>query len=735
VTRLSAAASRIFAHRTIRRGAPYFALLLFTLLFYRDILFAPDTFIPWDLPGYHLPQAVFAGKSLHAGHLPLWDPYAFCGRPLYAELQAQVFYPFQIITLLLVDPSSHEGVLRALEIELVLHVFFAGVFTLWLARRLGLSGPAALFSASVYPLGCYFASQAEHIGAMEAAAWLPLAWLGVVLLHERPTFPRFALLTGALTMVLLAGFTPAAILIFGSVGLLSLLWGGITRSGVKPVLLTAAAAAMVFLVAAVQVFPTQELVDLSIGSARTVWRGTGGGLPIPVLMTVIWPNYLGAFRWSTFNRSYEITLTYLYCGSLTVALAIAGIILKPSRIKAILVAMLGIAGVWMLGDSTPLGKALFLAMPRLLQGPMYPQHWMVVFSLCMALLSGFGMQLFPFLKRWGYVVVALAAFDLIVMSSNRPMNTTRFDPGSIGIDQAVDGDRSALAAVRAAAAGIVPPPRIEVYKHEYRAWANAGVLTGMPSSSGEDPLALIRTLKARSALTGGNMWAYSSVEKIRPAMLSAMNVKYLMASEPIDAAEASNARLTLVKSFAGRTLYENTRVLPRFFFVPRVTVTSGVDQSVDVMNHEGWDPSQEAAVENLDVGDDSFVSGDVKVVSYADGGEVLRTHLSGRGFLVGSETNYPGWHATVDGQDTRIYYTNAAFRGIVVPPGDHTVAFEFSPPILHRSALISLLAIAGMGLTGIVTLRRDDMTRGRRYLSAILFRAARAVRPSRRVTK
>jgi hypothetical protein len=30
--------------------------------------------------------------------------------------------------------------LRALEIELVAHVFLAAVFTLWLARRLGLSG-------------------------------------------------------------------------------------------------------------------------------------------------------------------------------------------------------------------------------------------------------------------------------------------------------------------------------------------------------------------------------------------------------------------------------------------------------------------------------------------------------------------------------------------------------------------------------------------------------------------
>ena len=63
-------------HRTLllRRAAPYLFLLLMTLLFYRKVLFTTDTFIPFDLPLYHVPQAVFASQSIRQGHLPLWDP-------------------------------------------------------------------------------------------------------------------------------------------------------------------------------------------------------------------------------------------------------------------------------------------------------------------------------------------------------------------------------------------------------------------------------------------------------------------------------------------------------------------------------------------------------------------------------------------------------------------------------------------------------------------------------------
>ena len=80
--------------KRLERIAPYLALLLFTLLAYRTILFTSDTFIPWDLPFYHVPQAVFASESLRSGQLPLWDPNTYCGGPSMLSYSLLFSIPF-----------------------------------------------------------------------------------------------------------------------------------------------------------------------------------------------------------------------------------------------------------------------------------------------------------------------------------------------------------------------------------------------------------------------------------------------------------------------------------------------------------------------------------------------------------------------------------------------------------------------------------------------------------------
>src|SRR5262245_5920282 len=196
--------------RQLHQVAPYALLLIFTLVAYRSVLFSADVFIPWDLPLFHLPQAAFAGESLRSGQLPLWDPNTYCGRPMYAQLQPAYFYPPRILTVLLVRPYKRVRLLRGLEVEMIAHIFLAGVFTLLLARRLGMGRPASLLSAAAYQLGFFFASQAQHIGFIETGCWLPLALLLVLLLNEKVTFTRFALLGATLSLSFLAGLAPGA---------------------------------------------------------------------------------------------------------------------------------------------------------------------------------------------------------------------------------------------------------------------------------------------------------------------------------------------------------------------------------------------------------------------------------------------------------------------------------------------------------------------------------------------
>ena len=64
--------------------------------------------------------------------------------------------------------------------------------------------------------------------------------------------------------------------------------------------------------------------------------------------------------------------------------------------------------------------------------------------------------------------------------------------------------------------------------------------------------------------------------------------------------------------------------------------------------------------------------------------------------LVTSEAWYPGWRAWIDGREHPLMLTNAAFRGLPVPAGRHTVTMRFEPAILWQSGALALAALAAL---------------------------------------
>src|SRR5437763_880642 len=46
-------------------------------------------------------------RSLRGGHLPLWDPYGFCGHPFAMDMLPSAFYPLHLLFLLI--PFTQSG--------------------------------------------------------------------------------------------------------------------------------------------------------------------------------------------------------------------------------------------------------------------------------------------------------------------------------------------------------------------------------------------------------------------------------------------------------------------------------------------------------------------------------------------------------------------------------------------------------------------------------------------------
>ena len=69
---------------------------------------------------------------------------------------------------------------------------------------------------------------------------------------------------------------------------------------------------------------------------------------------------------------------------------------------------------------------------------------------------------------------------------------------------------------------------------------------------------------------------------------------------------------------------------------------------------------------------------------------VLRAELKHPGYIVLTDTWYPGWQAWLDGRPVPIERANLAFRAIYAPRGVHDLAMHYQPSSFAWGLRISL---------------------------------------------
>jgi hypothetical protein len=83
------------------------------------------------------------------------------------------------------------------------------------------------------------------------------------------------------------------------------------------------------------------------------------------------------------------------------------------------------------------------------------------------------------------------------------------------------------------------------------------------------------------------------------------------------------------------------------------------------------------------------------------------------GWLVLTDTWYPGWHATVDGRAKPISRANYLFRGVPVPAGKHTVEFVYWPASFFAGLIITSTTAILLAATALfLRLRRRTVAGG-----------------------
>ena len=666
---------------------PYAVLLAEIALFYRKVLFHPGTYaIPWDLRYYHLPLVEYMARSFRRGHLPLWDPYTYCGWPIYAELQTQLFYPPTLLAALVSNLTGGRHLLYFLELQLIAHILLGGIFAYALLRRLGSEPFAALIGATVYQLGPFFVSQTQHLCAIDAAAWLPLSWLAIVALAERFDWRWTGVLAVSLAMSILAGFPAVTAVAFVSCFLLAC-----ALLSVRGALGLAIGNAWAATLSAIQLLPTAELHRLSVAKYRGDWVGDGGGHPLQSLISMLIPNYWGIFQFnpSEYKLPWNPTFLYLYFGLVGLALAAISLIKWKSRYTLSFLALTIACLLWMLGEHTPVGLTIFRLLPAAIQGPLYAEYALPAFALGMAVLAGLGSQwlLTGRSRAIQAAVIAACAVDLIAVGSSRPMNTASLDdePG-IGYDH-FDSYAEVPPRIRELVNQTSPPARIDTVRGSLN-WV-AGMLFEVPTASGNDPMAPERVIQARLSFGKGERWQ-RNIEIAAPdsRLIDLLNVRFIVSNGALE-----DSRFRKIAELPENFVYENPAALPRFFLVSRIRKAAGMAEAIAMLRSADFDPSAEAIVEG-DVNASVGARGIVRTRRYEALEVELEVDSSAPAYLVTSETNYPGWFAAIDGQPQPIFTTNVAFRGLPVPAGQHTVTMRFHPTILWQGATLSLVSWA-----------------------------------------
>lgn len=157
-----------------------------------------------------------------------------------------------------------------------------------------------------------------------------------------------------------------------------------------------------------------------------------------------------------------------------------------------------------------------------------------------------------------------------------------------------------------------------------------------------------------------------------------LNVKYLLIEGPVHLPGFEE-----LQKENGFYLYQNGEVLPRAFFVTRGE-SMDFPRFMDLVRSGNFQPTRKV----YGIGTGSAFNADqpeyfqpAEILRYTPEQVSLRVSAPSKGYLVLSDTDYPGWRAFVNGAETPIYRANGMFRAVTIPEaGEFSVKFLYDPP-------------------------------------------------------
>jgi len=158
------------------------------------------------------------------------------------------------------------------------------------------------------------------------------------------------------------------------------------------------------------------------------------------------------------------------------------------------------------------------------------------------------------------------------------------------------------------------------------------------------------------------------------------------------------SQIKLVYKGKDGLVYENTSVLPRAYIVHKAVVLRDGRKIIQKLSSPAFNPGNSVILEEepkqrVENKKQEVKSSRSKIIKYQPNRILIQTSSKQPGFLVLSESFYPGWKASIDGKETKIYRANYFLRAVYLPEGEHKVEFVYEPLSFKIGLFVSLLAL------------------------------------------
>lgn len=680
-----------------------------------------------------LPSTVVAHKIYTSGKIPLWNPYLACGTPLAANMQSAAFFPLKII--LYLSPAVYLW-----DFYLVLRLFFAGFFTYLFMRLIRIEKIGSLVSAIIFMFSSYLILFID-INHLNVAILIPFLLYSFERLVQHRNAESIILVAFAVGLSILGGMPE---LTFFALFFITLFYfyRSFFEARNAPDLLSFRGYVPHYFFALLLGFMLSALLFLPfIEYLKNAWHGhpigtglehasfsTAISLLIPHLSTShyedffyvgILPLFLACFAFQNklknlqfFFFSFAIFFLLKFWGFKVVNwvgyLPLFNISYFPQFCFPMFifsVAALGGMGI----ENIYHNRAKFL-------------HVLVILLIMGGLIATY-LLVHPgtLIQHYRNVRIAIVAIVLVFLLSFllkrravKMPQLTLFLVALLIVEQFIylPKDRAQRCDP------FTIPPYINFLRKDSQPFRILGLDKVLyPNTSSAYGIEDIRSLDAlyiARFMTFVKELIHSKVEderfhgkgfldgfkEVDNEFLDLLNVKYILTATYLPSNKSiSDGKFELVYDREIK-IYRNKGAYPRVFIVHRAEVIRNEDEILARLKSDDFDLKRTIIIEEdiqtrIEALDDvPLIDNSIaEIINYKPNCVTIKARMENEGFLVLSDTYFPGWKVFVDSKKDRIYQTDYLIHSVYLPRGNHEVKFIYDPLSFKIGLSITFLAI------------------------------------------